>query len=343
MREISSAAVDLRAYEDAIAVRDTSAAKAVVTQILGAGADPVDVLTDIIAAAQREVGARWQRGEWSVAEEHAATAMAVEATKVVATHVRRIPVSRGRVLVACAEREWHALPAMIIDTALRAHGWDTTLLGASTSPLRLNQYLQDLGPEAVAVSCSVLGALPTTRRFIDAATSAGVPVVVGGPAFGSDDRRARALGATAWARDAHGAVAAVATLPAVVSPAPPLPPAVAAEVGALELDHKRLFAALNGQWSLIAEVGSRGQQSLLAAREVAGDALHQILHAVAAALLTGDTRPLPETSYWIADLLRARGADPTLVGELRELLVATLGDYPLSREIVAEHFGDGST
>jgi hypothetical protein len=52
---------------------------------------------------------------------------------------------------------------VIIDCALRAHGWDTTLLGASTNPMRLNQYLQDLGPEAVAVSCSVLGSLPTCQ------------------------------------------------------------------------------------------------------------------------------------------------------------------------------------
>ena len=134
--------------------------------------EPVTVLTDVIAAAQRAVGDRWQRGEWTVAQEHAATAMAVAATKTVMRHVRRTPVTRGRIIVACAEREWHALPAMIIDCALRSHGWDTTLLGASTSPLRLNQYLQDLGPEAVAVSCSVLGALPTTRRFLLHAVSA---------------------------------------------------------------------------------------------------------------------------------------------------------------------------
>ncbi|HEY6577357.1 MAG TPA: cobalamin B12-binding domain-containing protein, partial [Mycobacterium sp.] len=180
-----------------------------VAHMLASGAEPVSVLTDVVAEAQREVGNRWQRGEWSVAEEHAATAMAISATKVVAEHVRRIPITRGGVIVACAEREWHALPAMIIDCALRAHGWDTTLLGASTNPMRLNQYLQDLGPEAVAVSCSVLRSLPTCRRFIEASTAAGVPILVGGPAFGPDDVRARALGATAWARDAKGAIAAM--------------------------------------------------------------------------------------------------------------------------------------
>src|SRR4029079_11324317 len=98
--------------------------------LLDNGTPPIRVLTDVIAVAQRAVGGRWQRGEWSVAEEHAATATSVSATKIVRAHVDRSPVTRGRVIVACAQREWHELPAMIIECALRAEGWDTTLLGA---------------------------------------------------------------------------------------------------------------------------------------------------------------------------------------------------------------------
>ncbi len=108
---------------------------------------------------------------------------------------------------------------MIIGCALRANGWDTTVLGAATSPMRLSQHLADSGPDAVAISCSVLGALPTTRRFIEAATAAGVPTLVGGPAFGYDNVRAHALGATAWASDAYAAVLTMEALPTIA----PLP------------------------------------------------------------------------------------------------------------------------
>ncbi|MDO3637326.1 cobalamin B12-binding domain-containing protein, partial [Mycolicibacterium arseniciresistens] len=268
----------LNSYEDALSANDAVAATTLVTRLLADGADPVAVLTDVVATAQRTVGSRWQRGEWTVAEEHAATAIAVAATTAVAGHVRQVPVTHGRVLVACAEREWHALPAMIIACALRANGWDSTLLGAATTPLRLSQHLQDLGPDAIAVSCSVLASLPTTRRFIEAGTGAGVPVVVGGPAFGYDDVRATALGATAWAPDAHGAVAVLAGLPAVVPPATPLPADAVAEQSALDLDHRRLVAMLRDRWSPTREVGADSR-----VLEVAGDALHQALHAVAAA------------------------------------------------------------
>ena len=198
-------------------------------------------------------------------------------------------------------------------------GWDTTLLGASTSPLRLNQYLQDLGPEAVAVSCSVLGALPSARRFIEASTASGVPILVGGPAFGPDGLRARALGATAWAPTASAAVAAMDKLPAVVSAVPPLAVDVADELGALDVNQRALVERLSAQWSLthLAET-ERGRVT----REFAAEAVRQVLHAVSAALLTGDPRPVAETAAWICELLRTRGVSVNFTDELGELLVA---------------------
>ncbi|MHA0288702.1 cobalamin B12-binding domain-containing protein [Mycobacterium sp. C3-094] len=327
----------MRAYREAVATRDAATVQSMIQRMLVDGLDPVTVLTDVIAAVQRDNGERWQRGEWTIAEEHAATAMAVAATKAVGRHVRAVAPTRGRVLVACAEREWHALPAMIIDCTLRSAGWDSILMGAATSPVRLNQYLQDHGPEAVAVSCSVLGSLPATRRFIEASTAAGVPIVVGGPAFGIDDVRAKALGATAWAADAHGALAAVANLPPVVPPVSPLPPQAAAEQADLEHDHRSIVDGLAASWTVTAS----GRLDA-ADKAMATDALNQLLHAVSAVLLTGDSRPIPETVAWIADVVTTRGFAATVVDELAVATSAALGGYPLSRAIFDTHVADGS-
>ncbi|GAA1603197.1 cobalamin-dependent protein [Kribbella sancticallisti] len=324
MAELTARRLDesLAAFELALAGVNSTAAVEVVEGLLADGVEPVDVLTGVIAAAQRNVGARWQRGDWSVAEEHAATGVAAAATEAVARRARLTPITRGKVLVACAEREWHALPAMIIDCVLRADGWDTTMLGASTPPLRLGQYLQDLGPDALAVSCSMLGALPTTRRFIEASTTAGIPIVVGGAAFGTDDVRARALGATAWAQDAASAVEAARNLPTVVQVVPPLPDEAVAEQAALELSHRELAARVLADW--------RADPDL----EIAEDAVTQTLHAVWAALLTGDPRPIPQTAEWISALLAARGADPELIADLGLQLRIHLRDYPLAHSLL---------
>lgn len=315
----------------------TEEAVALVERLLAGGVDAVTVLVDVIAVAQREVGRRWQRGEWTVAEEHAATSVAVAATEAVARYAREVPVSRGSVVVACAEREWHELPAMIVGAAARADGWDTTLLGASTPPMRLGQYLQDLGPDATAVSCSVLGALPNTRRFIEASTEAGIPVVVGGPAFGTDSRRADALGATLWAPDARELVAALPGLPTVVPAAPALPAEPAAEQAAIDFGHRELAEQLRQRWP-----NQRWPSVVFEERpglaEVAEDVINQALQAVCATLITGDPRVLPETASWVSGLLAARGAPSGEVGALGEELAGTLHDYPLARGLVAAHW-----
>ena len=343
MRNLDPAHYGARNYQEAIATGDDTAAVHIVGQMLTDGSEPVALLTNAIAAAQRANGIRWQLGEWTVAEEHAATAIAVSSTKLILMHVRRTPITRGPVLVACAEREWHALPAMIIHTALRAKGWDSTLLGASTSPMRLSQYLQDIGPEALAVSCSMLGALPTTRRFIEASTAAGVPVIVGGAAFGQDDFRATSLGATAWARDAHDAITAMLRLPLVVPPAPPLPAGRSGEQVSLELDHRDLVDALRGRWSPIIRVPFSDQQtSPPIVVDAAEDALNQVLHAISAALLTGDPRPISETFAWIGELMGTRGVDAGHIRALGPHLLVTLQGYPQAQQLIAHHMESGS-
>jgi MerR family transcriptional regulator, light-induced transcriptional regulator len=328
-------------FDRALSAVDDRAATSLVRRLLDEGVDPLSVLVDVIATGQRTVGDRWQRGEWSIAKEHAATSVAVSATEVVARFAERTPITRGRVVVACAEREWHALPALIISSAMRLHGWKTVLLGASTSPARLSQCLHDTGPDATAVSCSILGALPTTRRFIEASTTAGIPVVVGGSAFGSDPTRAVALGATAWAPDAHGAVALLDGLPAVVRKAAPLPRESLAEQSAIELDHQRLVEVLRGRWSATAVTSPEDTLARKLFSAACGEVLHQALHAVSATLLTGDPRPIPETSAWIDRLLTARGADPRQAAELGDVLAAALRHFPTAHGLVVRHWADG--
>ncbi|MGV0836354.1 cobalamin B12-binding domain-containing protein [Mycolicibacterium thermoresistibile] len=337
MRRLAALRVGLQDYDEALAADDRAAIIGLVERLLDDGLAPLDILTGVVAPAQRAIGERWQRGEWSVAQEHAATAMAMVTTETIVGRLAGTPVTAGHVIVTCAEREWHWLPAAIISCALRADGWRTTQLGPATSPLRLSQYLQNHGPDAVAVSCSVLGALPTTRRFIEAATAAGVPVIVGGAAFGSDNFRAVALGATAWAPDAGAACDIAAALPTVVPAAPALPRQPAAEQRAVESDQPRLVERIQRQWTVTANSAVDPAETSL--RTVAREALPQPLHAVSAALLTGDVRPLSETAAWLADLLTSRGVDAgPAVDELATVLSAALVDHPLSVDLVRRHF-----
>ncbi|MEC3982578.1 cobalamin B12-binding domain-containing protein [Amycolatopsis sp. H20-H5] len=329
---------DIGRFDLSLSTVDTESAVSQVEKLLDDGVAPVTVLSDVIVAAQAKVGQRWQRGEWTVAQEHAATAVAIAATEAVGRYARRVPVTRGHVLVTCAEREWHALPATIIGYAMRSGGWDVTLLGASAARSRLTQHLHDVGPDAVAVSCSVLGALPATRRFIEASAAAGIPVIVGGPAFSYDPLRALALGATAWAPDVRQAVVALNDLPAVIPPALPLPVAPAAEQADLDRNRRRLVAAVDALWSVTAGDTATGPATLDSLRAVAGDVVKQSLNAVSAALITNDPRAVAYTAEWVEQVLTARGADTRAVVELGEVLARVLGAYPLAHDLVDRHW-----
>jgi methanogenic corrinoid protein MtbC1 len=322
-------------FDRAVADGDRDQALTVVEDLVGAGVDPVSIMVDLVAAVQRRVGQRWADGSWSVAQEHAATGIATSALEAVSRLTRGTVPERGRAVVACAEHEWHALPAMLVSNALRTRGWHVTMLGASTPTARLNRYLQDLGPDVTAVSCSVPAGLPNSRGFIEASTTAGIPVLAGGAAFGPDARRASALGATAWAPDARRAVEVVEDLPRVVRAAAPLPASVTVEQSALQVAHRGLLGAVSGQWAA-ATTASADADDLR-------DAVDQTLHAVSGTLLTGDERLLHETSAWVDGVLNARGFPGQAHAELGTHLLRELRDFPLSTQLLRDHWQPRTT
>jgi methanogenic corrinoid protein MtbC1 len=323
------AAAGVEEFAEAVARMDVAAGRAVITRLLADGADPIGVIDQVIVPSQREVGLRWQRAEWSVAQQHAATEVAMAAAEVVRQRLPPLSLRHGHVLLACAEREWHGLPVSLIALAIRAAGWETTVLGAGVSPLRLGRYLHELGPDATAISCSVLASLPTTRRFIEASSAAGVPTLVGGAAFGSDARRADALGASAWASSARGAVHALQGLPLVVPPVPMLSRELTTELAALREQHPNMLLEIGARWQ---PFGRQAPETRLpdSPAEVARDCIDQSLHAVAAALLTDDESVLVETRDWVVALLSARGVPRSdeCAAELAELLATKLREYP---------------
>ena len=114
-----------------------------------------------------------------------------------------------------------------------------------------------------------------------------------------------------------------------------MPPRAAAEQADLEHDHRAIVDELAASWSVTA-----GGRLDATDRAMAIDALNQLLHAVSAVLLTGDSRPIPETVAWIADVVTTRGLAASVVDELAGTASAALRNYPLSRAILDTHFAD---
>ena len=70
----------------------------------------IDATVSLLADVQREVGLRWQTRQWTVAEEHAATAI-VDIALTAAALETTPPASEVAAVLVCGEGEWHGLPA----------------------------------------------------------------------------------------------------------------------------------------------------------------------------------------------------------------------------------------
>ncbi|PRY33683.1 cobalamin-dependent protein [Pseudosporangium ferrugineum] len=297
----------------------------VVNGLLDAGVPAPRIMLDLIAPTQGRVGELWAANEWSIAREHAATAISERALAAVSARSAARP-TRGRVTVACVDGEWHALPVRILGEMLRLDGWRVDFLGASVPGPHLVTHLHQTGPDAVALSCMIATRLPRAHAAITACRSAGVPVIAGGRGFGPDGRWAHRLGADAWAAGAQEAVVRLAR---------DWPPVVGDPYGNGFLgDDEYTYVArhrgdlVHGAMArLVAEyppVAAYDQRRLDSTLEDLG----HVVDFLAAALYVGDPEVFTDFAAWTAAVLEARGVPATaLVAGLR-LVRDQLRDFP---------------
>ncbi|MGW9370334.1 cobalamin B12-binding domain-containing protein [Streptomyces xanthophaeus] len=316
---------------DAALAGDERAAVAVVRQALDDGATPQDVFLDVIARVQGRVGEQWAANRISVAQEHAATAINERAMAVVAEHpAARTEPSRGRVVVACVDGEWHGLPARLLAEVLKLRGWHVDHLGAHVPTPHLIAYIHRTGPDLVALSSSMPTRLPTAHATITACQAAGTPVLVGGAAFGPHGEYAPLLGADAWAPDARSAADLLEHRP-LPRPRPDhqpiddLPHLADQEYTYVTRSRPQLvravFTGLENKYPAMSGYTE-------AQRERTAEDLAHIVDFLSAALYTGDAELFSRFLLWTSGILEARGVPGQSLPPTLDLLAGELKDFP---------------
>jgi methanogenic corrinoid protein MtbC1 len=303
------------------------------------------LVDDLLVPAQVEVGRRWASARWSVAQEHAATAIIETVLTTASLRAPRVAPASGApsVVLVCAEGEWHALAAKMAAEALRGSGVEVLFLGPSLPSEVLAGFVRDAAPTALGVSCSLGFALPGALRCIEAAHEAGVPVLAAGRAFGGDGSRATTLGADAWVAGVPDAVTVLegwaASPPALARPALPADDEWRRLASETALDGAALAALLRrrpGLESFSPALVQRLRKDVQYALRYGG-----------AAQLVGDDGVLVEHAGWLADVLAARSVPREVVTDLLGCCAAVLAaGYPATGalfERAAERVGGGSS
>ena len=151
------------------------------------GAPLEHIFDEVVMAAMRRVGDRWESDEMSVAEEHLATSTAAHAVESLAVSVRRAGAHAPRAVCCAAEDELHTLPVLCAQALLGGAGWEARNLGGHTPFFALAEYVSKQRPALVCVSSTMQRELEHNARdytqFEAAARARGTRVVLGGQGF----------------------------------------------------------------------------------------------------------------------------------------------------------------
>ncbi|MFH8760037.1 B12-binding domain-containing protein [Streptomyces atroolivaceus] len=322
----------------AVTARDEHAAAEVVFTALDDGIDAETALLDVIAPVQERVGTEWAANRLSVAQEHAASAIAERVIAALAHHpAGRTEPWRGRVTVACVDQEWHVLPARLLAEVLTLRGWQVDFLGAQVPTPHLIGHLHHHGADVVALSSSLPTRLPTAHAAITACQAVGIPVLAGGAAFGSDGRHARRLGADAWEPDARSAARRIADgLPV------PIPAAGRQQIDDLpHLGDQEYTLVARSRTQLVREVLAQLESRFPAAaayteqqREHTAQDIAHIVDYLGVALYMDDDELFTGFLEWTAGILEARRVPAASLTPVLDVLGTELKDFPRSTRLL---------
>jgi MerR family transcriptional regulator, light-induced transcriptional regulator len=141
-----------------------------------------EVRTEVVAAAQREIGMRWQRNEITIAQEHMATAISHLALADLFQREHGQRPNGRKVVVACVEDELHDFPARLVADDLDLAGFEVRFLGANVPTDTLISFIAREQPDLLVLSATMAFHADSLRRAVERVQSLfpDLPIAVGG-------------------------------------------------------------------------------------------------------------------------------------------------------------------
>ncbi|WP_290650442.1 cobalamin B12-binding domain-containing protein [Aquisalimonas sp.] len=164
----------------------------------------------LLQPALYRIGELWQAREISVAQEHLATALA---QRLLVHHFALAPIAppRGaKAMFASVAHNHHALGLRMVADAYELDGWSVEFLGADTPTGDLLERIEQVNPELVGLSVSMVRQLPQLKEATDrirARFGGQSPrIVAGGLGFIRISEVADRLGLDGWSSTALTAI-----------------------------------------------------------------------------------------------------------------------------------------
>ncbi len=175
----------LQKLYNAVLEGDFDGVKTNVPAALEAGLDPNVVLNEGMIAAMREVGARFEAGDYYVPEMLIAARAMQSGMTLLKPHLQKSDQkSNGRVLIGTVKGDLHDIGKNLVGLMLEGAGYEIIDLGVDVPAEEFVKKATELKPDVVGMSALLTTTMQSMRTTLDALTAAGlrnhIKVIIGG-------------------------------------------------------------------------------------------------------------------------------------------------------------------
>ncbi|OGO63996.1 MAG: methyltransferase [Chloroflexi bacterium RBG_19FT_COMBO_55_16] len=186
-----------------------------VKDALASGLNPGIILNEGMIAAMREVGRRFEEGEFYVPEMLIAARAMQSGLALLKPHLQQSDIkSAGKVVIGTVKGDLHDIGKNLVAMMLEGAGFEIYDLGTDVTPQKFIETARSVDADIIAMSALLTTTMTNMKVTIDALTEAGLrsslKVMVGGAPI--TDQYAAQIGADGYAVDASRAVSVAKSL-----------------------------------------------------------------------------------------------------------------------------------
>lgn len=172
-------------YLKALLAGQRAECHATVQGLLDSGIEIKELYDHLFQRSLYQVGELWEQNKISVAKEHLATSITEGLLNLVYPRIFATERVGKKAVVSCGANEFHQIGGKMVADILELNGWDGHFLGANTPIEDLLNHVEDVQPDIVALSLSILSNKEALIRSIDSIQGdfPQMDILVGGQAF----------------------------------------------------------------------------------------------------------------------------------------------------------------
>ena len=202
----------LKKLFDAVLEGDFDGVKTNVQAALDANLDPNVILNEGMIAAMREVGCRFEAGEYYVPEMLIAARAMQTGMAILKPHLQQTDrKSSGKVVIGTVKGDLHDIGKNLVSLMLEGAGYEIVDLGMDVPAEEFVKKAIELKPDVIGMSALLTTTMPSMKTTIDALDAAGlrknIKVIIGGAPV--TESYAHQIEADGFSTDASRAVALV--------------------------------------------------------------------------------------------------------------------------------------